>query len=148
MNSGKSEQRLIKIGTWIYNPGFGRFINKNQRELFLESRLHKIFNLLFEKRNCIVTRQEVINIVWKDVQVNEESLTKGVFDLRNFFKSNEIHQIKIETIRNIGYRLVFEEDEMPLVPLGNTLWKKIFKASLYLVGAFLFIIMLIRAIRY
>ena len=58
---------------------------------------------LLNANGSVVRR--LIDAVWRDVQVNEESLTKGIFDLRRFCEEKAMTQIEIRTIRNVGYQL-------------------------------------------
>jgi len=137
----------LRIGAWTYYPDFGRFINQEGLEYFLDNRLNKLLNLLLKRNASIVKRGEIIESVWSEVQVNEENLTKGVFDLRKFLKEKEIDGVEIETIRNVGYRLNTKPQTV-LVPKSKPILKFALKSLVYMVLIIGFLIILIRAIQY
>lgn len=140
-NSGKSTKQ---IGKWSYDPEYGRFIHLDGREFFLDNRLNKLLKLLLEQKEKILKRGVIIDLVWKDVQVNEESLTKGIFDLRKVLKEKGVTEIEILTIRNIGYRLRITEAP----PRNKRIFRLLLKAAVYFIAFLSFAILFIRAIRY
>ena len=139
--TGKTE---IEIGKWTYHKEFGRLSNQRGIEYYIEKRLNKLFQILIENRESIVKRDEIIEYVWNEVLVNEENLTKGVFDLRRLLKKQGLNEIEIVTIRNIGYQLKIKEEESK----KRLIIKKLLKASIYVFMILSFMIMFIRAIRY
>jgi len=141
-NSGKT---MGQIGKWSYDPEYGRFMHVVEgREFFLDNRLNKLLKLLLEQKETILKRSEMLELVWKDVQVNEENLTKGIFDLRKVLKEQGVTEIEILTIRNIGYRLQIKEVPLPKKQMLSLL----LKAALYFIAILSFAILFIRAIRY
>lgn len=135
----------IGMGEWTYYPDFGRLMSKNGKEYFLDNRLNKLLGFLLQKKAIIVTRDEILDSVWAEVQVNEENLTKGVFDLRKFLKEKEITGVEIETIRNVGYRLTVQKR---VEKSRKSILKLAAKSLLFLFLILGFLIMLIRAINY
>lgn len=137
---------VIQLGEWKYFTEYGRFLKKDKEELFLDTRLKKLLNYLFENEGEIIRREEIIEFVWGEVIVNEENLTKAVFDLRKLLKSKGISGFQISTIRNIGYRLTMLDK--PGNEKRKLVGRLIFKAAIYLFLIASFLIMFIRAIRY
>ena len=135
---------LIKIGNWNYNPDYGRLSNTEGKEIFLDKRLNKLLTFLMNRKTVVVKRNEIIEFVWSDVQVNEENLTKGIFDLRKLLKENDIFEIEITTIRNVGYRLQIIEEKSK----KRAFSKLVLKSVMYLFLISSFIVLFIRAIRY
>ena len=140
----KGVNSIKKIGKWWYDQEYGRFTDFEEQEFFLDNRLNKLLMLLVEKEGTILKREELLDKVWQEVHVNEESLTKGIFDLRKVLKEKEVSAIEILTIRNIGYRLKIEEQN----PRKNKGLRLLLKATLYFIAIISFAIMFIRAIRY
>ena len=134
----------VKFGPWTFYPKFGRFLNHNGKEFFIDNRLNKLLTLLIERNGSIVERDELIENVWNEVQVNEENLTKGIFDLRKLLKENEITEIEITTIRNVGYRLQINNRETK----SKKITRRLLKSAVYFIFIISFVIMFIRAIRY
>ena len=137
-----------KIDNWIFDPTHDRFINQDKQELFIEPRLSRILSVLIQKKGEIIRREEIIDAVWNDVYVNDESLTKGIFDLRKWLKKNGLYQIEIETIRAIGYRLNIKELQTVEKNTPKSVGKVILKGAFYLLIIMSFLIMLIRAVQY
>lgn len=69
---------------------------------FLENRL---FTLLFKKRNQIVSTKEIENFVWCDGDFTENALKSLLQKLRKKLGKNTI-----QTLRNIGYKLIVNEN--------------------------------------
>ena len=142
---GKERMPKVEIGEWIYYPDFGRLMSQNGQEHFLDNRLNKLLGFLLQNKATIVTRGEILESVWAEVRVNEESLTKGIFDLRKFLKEKQIMGVEIETIRNVGYRLSVQKRTGKS---RKSILKLAAKSILFLFLILGFLIMLIRAINY
>ncbi len=145
MNTIKTtDPQEIVIGDWKYHKEFGRMINKDEVSFYVEKRLNKLLQILIEHQGTIIKRDQIIDYVWSEVHVNEENLTKGVFDLRKLLKKQGIDEIEIVTIRNIGYQLNIKEGEKK----ERVFLKLALKAAFYLFIGISFLIIFIRAIRY
>ena len=140
------ETTKFEIGLWEFQSEFGRFVHKDGSEFFVDNRLNKLLTILLVKKETIIKRQELIDFVWDQVQVNEESLTKAIADLRKLMKEKEISDIEINTIRNIGYRLHLNEFQKTTP--SKSLFKILYKSAFYFFLISAFLIMFIRAIRY
>ncbi len=141
---GNVTNKEIKIGKWNYHKGFGRFRHHQGVEYFLENRLNRLLQILIENRDSIVRRDEIIAYVWNEVCVNEENLTKGMFDLRKVLKKEGLDEIEIITIRNIGYKLVINTKETK----KQLAMRLAMKSMMYVLIAISFLVILIRAFRY
>ena len=141
-----NDKLAVTIGQWSFYPEFGRFLNQQGIEFFLDNRLNKLLQILIDKKETIVKRKEIIDYVWGEVIVNEENLTKGIFDLRKLLQEKEVSAIEIKTIRNIGYRLSIKKDKKN--PTSKPVLRLVLKSLLYFFLISSFLIMFIRAIRY
>ncbi len=142
-----SQQKILtqqKLGNWIFDPALNRFSTRQGEEFFIETRLKKLLLFLLLHKNTIVKRADIIDYVWKEVAVNEESLTKAVFDLRKLLKEKGISALHIETIKHVGYRATLSES--PKAQQRPMKWA--IKAGLYLLAGSAFLVILIRAMRY
>lgn len=118
----------------------------NCEELFLEHRLKSFFEILLIHKDDVVTRDEIMTHVWQDIIVNDTSITKAVSDLRKFFTMNKIKNVKIRTIRKIGYQLEIEHAAERLIKNNKLL--RFSKITGYAMLILLALIILIRAARY
>lgn len=127
-----------------FNYRNGSIIRKNGDEIFLERRLKDFFKILIDNKNSVVTRDELMEFVWKDVIVSNASVTKAASDLRKFFVTNNITDYKLITISKLGYKLEIIESDLRKTDF--------LKASLRLIGyvvlAFILFILIVRAINY
>lgn len=113
-------------------------------EQFMEPRLIKLLHVLYENANEVVTKDIIMKSAWGDVVVNDESISRAVFDLRKDLDKRFSNPPIIQSIRKVGYRLVIE-----VTPLKSkhTLVQAL-KYLGYLVVVLFFLVILIRAINY
>jgi transcriptional activator of cad operon len=97
-----------EFGKWNINLDHYSMVS-GSKEIFVEPRLLKLLHFLHIHSNKLVKRNELIDHVWGDVVVTEESLSKAVFDLRKFLTENFKDPPRITTVRKVGYRLELEE---------------------------------------
>lgn len=72
----------------------------------LEPRLMRLLCLLAASADAVVAREDMINVLWPRVVVNENSLTRAVSDLRRTLTpAGEKRSALIQTIPKRGYRL-------------------------------------------
>jgi len=148
MKEDKIYRRTVALTPeYIYDYRKGSLIQKNGNELFLNNRLKGFITILIENRNDVVTRDELMNHVWKDIVVNDESITKAASDFRKFLANNNIKGLKLITIRRLGYKLEINE-----ALLQNKEKMGFLKLSLKVIGyallAMISVIILVRAIKY
>lgn len=101
---------LAEVGRWQFSSTYGIRKSPKRKALLLEPRLAKLLYLLSLNMDTIVSRNYLINHIWTDTIVNEESLTRAVSDLRKILSLNFKNTFTIETIRGRGYYLVISKD--------------------------------------
>ena len=141
------KENVILTSELGFNFRKGAIIKKNGEEFFLEHRLKEFIKVLIENKNDVVTRSELMAYVWKDVIVNEESVTKAAHDLRKFLINIDVHDLKLVTISKLGYKLNVIESEKINPPKNSYLIRSL-KLIGYALLMFLIIIILVRAARY
>ena len=92
------------MGEWLILPDINR-IKKAGIEHSIGSRTMQLLVLLAENEGQVVSKETLIDMVWNDVIVTEDSLMKSVSVLRQLLCSQSSEYPKIETVRGIGYRL-------------------------------------------
>jgi len=145
MKRGYTRERDdIQTSETIFNSRNGSIKVENGGEIFLEPRLKGFLTLLLENANNVVTRDELMDFVWKDLVVSDESVTKAASDLRKFFATHNITSFKLTTISKLGYKLeIIEPDQKK-----KSFSKMLLKLIGYLLLILLLTIILIRAINY
>src|SRR5690349_6945594 len=96
---------LSEFRKWKINLNHYSLENEKGEEMFVEPRLLKLLDFLYSNANKVVKRNDLVDHVWEDVIVTEESLSKAVFDLRRFLNGNFKDAPHIVTIRKVGYKL-------------------------------------------
>ncbi len=133
----------FSVGLWKVSPESGMISNVSGEEVYLEPRLAKLFCLLCQNSNKLVPRKLLIDEIWSDTIVNEESLTRAVSDLRKTLKAHFVNPPKIETIPKRGYKMIISASITQ-----KPVWKKTLKYVFYSLLAFILLMLIIRGINY
>lgn len=103
---GKS---VLKEGSYIYEFGPLRLdVDKRQllragQVVHLTAKAFDILFLLIQRRGQVVTKDEIMNAIWPDTQVEDNNLTVSISVLRKALGENIGEQKYIETIPRRGY---------------------------------------------
>jgi Tol biopolymer transport system component/DNA-binding winged helix-turn-helix (wHTH) protein len=92
--------------TWRVQPDLHRVTPRDGAPTQLEPRVMQVLVVLARRAGEVVSREELLDEVWGDTVVNEEALTRAVFELRRAFDDSAQDPTVIETIRGTGYRFV------------------------------------------
>lgn len=100
----EADEEDLQIGTYTFNKR--RQVLQHAQELRkLSYRESELLKLLYENRNGIVERKEILNLLWgSDSFFNSRNLDVYITKLRGYFKNDPA--IEIITIKGIGYRFV------------------------------------------
>ncbi len=105
MNSSDDFAPAFRLHSWLVQPELNR-VSGPDGEVRLEPRVMLVLVRLARVPGRVVTRNELLDEVWGETIVGEESLTRAISDLRRVLGDNPRQPVYIETIRNHGYRLV------------------------------------------
>ena len=97
--------RPFKIGPWLVEPELNRLTRKREVHA-LEPRLMRLLVLLAETPSELVSKDDIIGIVWQGLSVTDESLSQAISKLRKLLGDDPDAPTYIETIRKKGYRLL------------------------------------------
>ncbi len=87
-------------------------ISKDGKEIELTKNELKILKYLTERRNKIVSREEIMDYLWEsDSFIDDNTLTVNITRLRNKLEEINLKEL-LETKRGQGYILMGEEDEV------------------------------------
>ena len=95
------DQISYKINDWVIRPDVNQLV-KGKQEHVIGSRTMQVLLVLAKRNGEIVTRTTLLTSVWRNVFVDEGSLTKCISQLRSIFKDEG--DPEIETLKSIGYR--------------------------------------------
>ena len=94
-----------QFGDWLFDPADGQ-LKSGQKNLRLQPRLSKLLSVLVANVNVLLTREELIDILWPDKSVNDDALSRCIAELRSALGDNRTSPIYIETIPKKGYRFI------------------------------------------
>ncbi|WP_411894251.1 winged helix-turn-helix domain-containing protein [Winogradskyella sp. A2] len=135
-------QKTIEFPPYLFNYREGSITNRNGIEVFMEPRLKTLFYVLLIHKNDFIERERLMSLVWEDIVVSNQSVTKAISDLRKFLTINGIENIRIVTMSKLGYKLEV------ITKVKPTLIHQTLKFSAYIFGFLVILILIIRALRY
>jgi DNA-binding response OmpR family regulator len=98
------ETEEVKIGAYTFNTRRQTLQHPNEQRK-LSYRESELLKLLYESRDNIVERSEILTLLWgSDSFFNSRNLDVYITKLRGYLKRDP--QIEIITIKGIGYRFV------------------------------------------
>ena len=95
----------LRIGAWCVEPDAGR-MTRGDEVVRLETRTLRLLLCLAERPGETVTTDELLDTVWPDVTVTQDSVYQAVAALRRLLGDNAREPDYIATVPRQGYRLV------------------------------------------
>ena len=97
----------------------GKTLWHNEEMISLPPKALDVLSTLLEKEGKIISKKEILSIVWADTFVEEGVLTQNIYKLRNALGTDENGKQIIENIPRRGYRLtvpvkILRTDEVPV----------------------------------
>lgn len=99
------EHRHFRINSWTIKPELNRLESPDE-EIQLEPKIVDVLVYLAQHAGRLVSRDELMENVWKDTVVLQDSLNRCISQLRSVFQRHAATGRVIETVRKRGYRLV------------------------------------------
>ena len=89
---------------------------KAGKELAVEPKAFRVLLFLIHNSRKVVTKEELLNAVWGDAAVTENSLTRTILKLRRVLEDDAHEPRYIETVATVGYRFVCKVDIYQDIP--------------------------------
>ena len=102
---------IYKFAEFALNPA-KRILLRNGKEILLVSRNFEILLLLIEERPHFLSKDQIMNSVWGDTIVNENSIEKAITSLRKTLGDTAANSRFIKTVTKKGYQFIHEVDEI------------------------------------
>ncbi len=96
----------FRLGSWKIEPLRGAVTGPHGEAQHLEPKVMDVFVCLAENANELVTRDELLEEVWRGHAAADELLTRAVSALRQAFHDDRYNPKYIETVPKRGYRLI------------------------------------------
>ncbi len=97
----------IKIGTLLLDIQTNQLISDGNSQQ-IEPKLVEVLYFLYQHRNQVVTRQQLIDVVWKGQVVSDNAINRSISQVRKLISQSKTPCPTIETIPRVGYRLQLE----------------------------------------
>ncbi|TCZ71769.1 response regulator transcription factor [Flaviaesturariibacter aridisoli] len=98
------EQDDVKLAAYVFNAKRQTLVHPQETRK-LSYRESELLRLLYQNRNDVVERRDILNLLWgSDSFFNSRNLDVYITKLRNYLKLDP--GIEIITIKGIGYRFV------------------------------------------
>lgn len=90
---------------WIFDPSRNRLRSEDEVST-LSGKAADVLNYLLRHRGTVVSRDEVLDSVWKNVNVTPDLVREYISDLRQALGDDAANPRYIQTIRGKGFRLI------------------------------------------
>ena len=98
-------QHAYRIGDWRVDPSAGQ-MTRGTEAVQLDDRAMRLLVCLAERAGQVVSIDELLNSVWTDVVVSQDSVYQAITTLRRALGDNTRQPSYISTVPRRGYRLV------------------------------------------
>jgi len=95
----------FRLGEWLVEPSLNRLSN-GDTTIQIELRVMAVLLCLAQHAGEVVTRRRLVDSVWDDGFVADNTITHAVAELRKAFGDDHRDPRFIETIHRRGYRLI------------------------------------------
>lgn len=114
-------QHAYRIGDWRVDPSAGR-MTRGTEAAQLDDRAMRLLVCLAERAGQVVSIDELLNCVWADVVVSQDSVYQAVTTLRRALGDSTKQPTYIATVPRRGYRLVAGVSQIDPGVDANTPW--------------------------
>jgi DNA-binding winged helix-turn-helix (wHTH) protein/Tol biopolymer transport system component len=94
---------------------------KSGQVLQIEPKAFRLLLFLLRNPNKLLTKEELLNAVWGDAAVTENSLTRTIAQLRHLLGDDTHNPRYIETVATLGYRFIYPVEVVDDVPATTAL---------------------------
>lgn len=88
----------------------------------LEPKSFRLLCFLIEHRDRAVTKDEILENIWRDSFVTDNALTRAIAQIRKALDDDPKQPRYIETVPTVGYRFVGALEETPAAPARRRRW--------------------------
>jgi DNA-binding winged helix-turn-helix (wHTH) protein len=93
------------VGNWLVEPLLNK-ISTNGEVFHLEPKVMQALLHLSEHAGSVVQKSDLLKVVWPDVFVTDDVMTRCIFELRKALRDNSRNPRYICTVHKRGYRLI------------------------------------------
>ncbi len=84
----------------------------------LEPKLYRLLEFLVENQGRVVSKEEILRVVWEDTRSADNALTRAIAQLRKALNDDPKEPQLIQTVPTVGYRFIgdIRANEVPAAP--------------------------------
>jgi DNA-binding winged helix-turn-helix (wHTH) protein len=90
---------------FVLDSGAGE-LRRDDAPIDLRPKLYGLLHFLLENRGRLVSKEEILDAVWRDVHVSDGSLNRTVAELRQILGDDSRKPHLIETVPRRGYKFI------------------------------------------
>ena len=121
-----SERKMegdFRLGEWLICPGLNT-VQSEGASARIEHKCMQVLVCLANRPGDVVSKEELIRVVWADTFVTDEVLTRAISELRRTFSDDAKQPRLIETVPRMGYRVIAPIETGTPQPVSQaTSWK-------------------------
>lgn len=112
----KAEVREKAPDTFKFGPNQIDFLTYNIQDIngntyTLGKRELQLLRLLIERRNEVVSREDILEVVWgQDVFPSTRTIDNYILAFRKYFEENPREPVYFQSIRGVGYKFVLQTE--------------------------------------
>lgn len=95
----------FRLGGWLVQPAQCR-LSKDGRTVKVRAKVMDLLVYLASRHGQVVSKDDLLNDVWRSLVVSESALTRTITELRHALDDDAEHPQLLETIPKRGYRLI------------------------------------------
>ena len=109
----RSPKKAYRFGEFTLIPDEG-LLRKGEENIHLQRKVFDLLVLLIEDHGSLVTKDEIIELIWNDAYVDEAAVSRSVWAIRNALGEDSRSPRFIHTVPKRGYRFVGEIETLTL----------------------------------
>jgi DNA-binding winged helix-turn-helix (wHTH) protein len=122
----KAPAATYRFGNFTLQTGDRRLSNDGQ-EIYLRPKTYDALLYLLQRHGHLVTKHELLDTVWTDVEVTENALTRCIKEARAALRDDVQHPEFLRTIPRLGYEFIADVEELN-EPKGEEVVEEEFRA--------------------
>jgi len=105
------KKRSFRLGEWLVEPSLNR-ISRGDQVIRFEPKVMDLLDCLAGRAGELITKQDLIDSVWRTEHVAYTTLTHAIAELRKGLGDEARNPRYIETISKRGYRIVAPVEQL------------------------------------
>jgi DNA-binding winged helix-turn-helix (wHTH) protein len=109
-----------RFGPFVLDPAI-RQLARDGTAISLPPKAFDTLVMLVRTRDRVISKQELLDAIWPDTEVIENTLTQRIREIRDALEDDAQKPVWVETVSRVGYRFIGEVLEEPVQRTGPTL---------------------------